>query len=1365
MAVETERKTGTLVFAVNGKRFELPTVDPSTTLLEFLRSQTPFKSVKLSCGEGGCGACVVLLSKYDPELDKVEDCTISSCLTLLCNINRCSITTSEGLGNSKDGFHPIHQRFAGFHASQCGFCTPGMCVSLFGALVNAEKTNRLEAPPGFSKLTVSEAEKAVAGNLCRCTGYRPIADACKSLAADVDIEDLGFNSFWRKEDIKEVKKSKLPLYDRNNEICTFPEFLKKEIRSVISLDSERYNWYSPASVGELRNLLKVNKGTEMKVVVSNTGTGYYKELERYETYIDLKHIPELSILRIDQTGVEIGAAVTISKVIEALKNEIRHDFNPSDENVFRKLANHMEKVASGFIRNTASVGGNLVMAQRKHFPSDIATILLAVDSVVDIMNGHQFERITLEEFLLRPPLDINSVLIRVKIPSVRKVFPENNTILIFETYRAAPRPLGRALAFLNAAFLAEVSPCETSDGILVNHCQLAFGAYGTKHAIRARRVEEFLTGKILNAEVLYEAIKLVRATVVPEGGTANPAYRSSLASGFLFEFFSSLIESDAEITNSVLNGYKSNSLVKQSNIGQNYGQFQSNKIPTLLSSSKQVLELSKRYHPVGEPIAKSGAAIQASGEAVYVDDIPSPTNCLHGAFIYSTKPLAWVRSMNVNSGPHPDGVAAVISHKDIPEHGENIGSHFSFGIEPLFADDLTQCAGQRLAFVVADTQKHADRAANNAVVNYGMENLEQPILSVEEAVERSSFFEVPPSIYPKPVGDISAGMAEADHKIISAEIKLGSQYYFYMETQTALAVPDEDNCIVIYSSTQIPEHAHSIIARCLGIPEHNIRVLTRRVGGGFGGKAIPSMPVAAACALAAHKLGRPVRMYMNRKTDMVTTGGRHPIKITYTVGFKSDGKITALELDMLIDAGISPDLSPLMPHAILSALQKYDWGALSFDIKLCKTNNVSKTAMRAPGDVQGSFIAEAIIEHVASTLSLEVDSVRNVNLHKYNSLKLFYQNSAGDPLEYTLPSIWDKLSVSSSFNRRIKMVKEFNRYNKWKKRGISRVPIIYEVSVRQAPGRVSILKDGSIVIEVGGIEIGQGLWTKVKQMAAFALDSVLSNGDEDLLDRMRVIQADTLSLIQGGMTAGSTTSESSCEAVRLCCNILVERLTPFKKRLQEQMGPIKWETLISQAHLQSVNLAASSFYVPDAASSLYLNYGAAVSEVEVNLLTGETTILQVDILYDCGQSLNPAVDLGQIEGSFVQGIGFFMSEEWLTNSDGLLVTDSTWTYKIPSIDTIPKQFNVEILNSSHHEKRVLSSKASGEPPLLLAVSVHCATRAAVKEARKQLLSWSVRDDSQSIFQLNVPATMPIVKELCGLDIVEKYLEWNLGCKK
>ncbi|XP_019434190.1 PREDICTED: indole-3-acetaldehyde oxidase-like [Lupinus angustifolius] len=1361
-----------LVFAVNGNRFELSKPDPSTTLLHFLRSQTPFKSVKLGCAEGGCGACVVLISKYDPVLDKVEDFTASSCLTLLCSIHGCSITTSEGIGNSKDGFHPIHERFAGFHASQCGFCTPGMCVSLFGTLVNAEKTNGPEPPPGFSKVSAAEAEKAIAGNLCRCTGYRPIADACKSFAADVDMEDLGFNSFWRKGDSKDLKLSKLPQYDSNQKNSKFPMFLKEIKHDNVFLASEKHTWHSPTSLKELQSLLKLNHaiGTQIKLLVSNTGMGYYKDNEGYDKYIDLRGISELSTIKKDQTGLEIGAAVAISKAVEALKEARRSDVLSEFVMILDKIADHMNKVASGFIRNTASVGGNLVMAQKNHFPSDIATILLAVDTMVHIMTGIQFEWITLEEFLERAPLSFDSVLLSIKIPSLaltKSKSSEQISRFLFETYRASPRPLGNALAYLNAAFLVEVSPCKDSGGTIIDNCRLSFGAYGIKHAIRAKNVEEILAGKPLTVSILYEAVKLLTTTIVPEDGTSKDAYRSSLAAAFLFQFFSPLIDSSAKITHGHLNGHTCVPSMRDFELKENHKQVHLDKIPTLLSSGKQVIEAGSEYHPVGAPIVKSGAALQASGETVYVDDIPSPTNCLYGAYIYSEKPLARIRSIKLRPELQLDGVRDIISIKDIPNGGENIGSKSIFGSEPLFAENIARCVGDRLALVVADTQKLADMAANSAIVDYDIENIESPILSVEEAVERSSFFEVPPFLSPKHVGDISKGMAEADHRILSAKMKLGSQYYFYLETQTALAVPDEDNCIVVYSSSQCPEFAHSTVARCLGIPENNVRIITRRVGGGYGGKAMKAVSTAVSCAVAAHKLSRPVRIYLNRKTDMIMAGGRHPMKIIYSIGFKNDGKITALELQILVDAGIYVDVSAIMPRNIIGALKKYDWGALSFDIKVCRTNRPSRSAMRGPGEVQGSFIAEAVIENVAASLLMDVDLVRSINLHTHKSLQSFYEGASGEPHEYTLPSVWHKLAVSANFEQRVELVKEFNKINTWKKRGISRVPAVYQLTLRPTPGKVSIFSDGSVIVEVGGIELGQGLWTKVKQMAAFALSAIQCDGTRDLVDKVRVVQSDTVSLIQGGFTAGSTTSESSCEAVRLSCNILVERLRPLKEKLQNEMGSIKWESLILQAYMQAVNLSASAFYVPNNDSTSYLNYGAAVSEVEIDLLTGETRFLQTDIVYDCGQSLNPAVDLGQIEGAFVQGLGFFMLEEYETNGDGLVLADGTWNYKIPTLDTIPQQFNVQIINSGHHQHRVLSSKASGEPPLLLAASIHCATRAAVKESRKQVNSWNKRnsnDETDSTFELEVPATMPVVKELSGLDIVQRYLEWKIGNK-
>ncbi|XP_051141856.1 abscisic-aldehyde oxidase-like [Andrographis paniculata] len=1352
MANEDDR----LVFEVNGQRFELPEVDPSTTLLHFLRSQTSFKSPKLSCAEGGCGACVVVLSKFDPVLNRAENFSVSSCLTLLCTINGCSVTTSEGLGNSRDGFHPIHRRFAGFHASQCGFCTPGMCMSLFSAISAAESSGGPPPPPGFSKLTVADAEKAISGNLCRCTGYRPIVDACKSFAADVDLEDLGINSFWRKGDSMEVRSRQLPAYSPKDHACLNDDPSSYVRREARRLNSGKHSWFTPASIAELQELLQLDSAGNagrVKLVVGNTGNGYYKETERFDKYIDLRYIRELSVVRKDAFGVEFGAALSISKVVMYLKREGKSRVDP----VFDKIADHIEKIASPFIRNSASLGGNLVMAQRKDFPSDIATLLLAVGSSVVLLSGRNREKLSMEEFLSRPAMDAKDVVLTVSIPFLEPSridgSIETSSRLLFKTYRAAPRPLGNALPYMNAAFLADVS--FGKDGrAYIDSVKLAFGAYGAKHATRAKKVEDYLAGKMVTVEVVDEAIKLAKDAIVVPEETSHAAYRSSLAVGFLFEFLNSF----SGINSAISPASDSNGSFPEG-AGKSIIDTPSIRLQnsTILSSAKQVVESSSDYYPVGEPMIKSGSAIQASGEAVYVDDIPSPPNCLHGSFIYSTKPLARVKAISLDSR-EPADVAAVITAKDIPAAGKNIGSMSVFSSEPLFAEEITRFAGDLVALVVAETRKSANQAAESAQIEYDTEGLDPPILTVEEAVERSSYFQVPPFLYPAEVGDFSKGMDSAEHKILSAEIRLGSQYYFYMETQTALAIPDEDNCMTVYSSSQCPESAHRVIAKCLGVPDHNIRVLTRRVGGGFGGKALKSIPIAVVCALAAHKLRRPVRIYLDRKTDMVVAGGRHPMKVTYSVGFKSDGKITALRLDILINAGITEDISPILPHNVIGSLKKYNWGALSFDIKVCKMNHSSKSAMRGPGEVQGSYIAEAVIEHVASFLLMEADAVRIRNLHSFDSLKLFHGSISGEASEFTLPYIWDKLAGSCNLGQRVATIEEFNASNVWRKRGISRVPVVQAVIMRPAPGKVSILWDGSVVVEVGGIELGQGLWTKVRQVTAYALASIKCDGLEDLVEKVRVVQADTLSLVQGGFTAGSTTSESSCAAVRLCCNELVERLKPVKDQLQKQRDGVKWNDLILQANTTGVGLAVNSMFAPDPSSISYLNYGAAVSEVEVNILTGATTILRTDIVYDCGQSMNPAVDLGQVEGAFVQGLGFFMLEEYLSNPDGLAAVDGTWNYKIPTIDTIPKQFNVEILNSGHHQKRVLSSKASGEPPLLLAAAVHCAARAAVKAARKQLERWGCVDGIEQTFHLDVPATMPVVKRLCGMDAVETYLK-------
>lgn len=544
-------------------------------------------------------------------------------------------------------------------------------MSLFSALINADKTGRPDPPAGFSKLTMSEAERAISGNLCRCTGYRPITDVCKSFAADVEIEDLGLNSFFTKMENKYINPNSLPFYCRN-EISTFPDFLKNEIKSSANYASQlqlkvsenetlplepacrsnnkylaKTHWYSPASVKELKELLKSvgpENGDLVKVVVGNTGAGVYKEVDNYNKYIDLRQIPELSVIRRDSNGIEIGAAVTISKAVEALTEENESQSGSNEQLVFKKIADHMNKVASQFVRNMASLGGNLVMAQRQEFASDIATILLAAGSSVNILTDLEMKTLTLEGFLEEPPCNSKTILISVRIPSwnqTKKIYnkngdligckPAEETKMIFETYRSAPRPLGNAVAYLNAAFLAQVSTHEMSESFVLESVQLAFGAYGTKHAIRARKVEELLAGKSLTASVLFEAIKLLLVTVVPEEGTSYPAYRSSLAVGFLFDFLHPFVEGvrehvkdlhvqifkgsiNAEIPTDYFkehfNASADMSCTKTDNCCAKNDHIDRS---SLLLSGKQVVDFSGEYHPVGEPIRKVGAEIQASG--------------------------------------------------------------------------------------------------------------------------------------------------------------------------------------------------------------------------------------------------------------------------------------------------------------------------------------------------------------------------------------------------------------------------------------------------------------------------------------------------------------------------------------------------------------------------------------------------------------------------------------------------------------------------------------------------------------------------------------------------------------------------------
>ncbi|KAL2608711.1 hypothetical protein R1flu_027284 [Riccia fluitans] len=1384
-----------VVFALNGERVELKDVDPQTSLLNYIRNETDFKGAKRGCGEGGCGSCVVLLSKYDPESKGVEEFTINSCLSPVCSVHGCAVTTTEGLKQGKDP-HAVHTRLAGFHATQCGFCTPGIAVSIAASL---RKCSRKAKDEGETALPTSvEAETFIAGNICRCTGYRPILDVCKSFASNVDIEDLGINTFWESSEDAKSKKSSLkpcqPVKDSE-----FPSFLKNytgEFLQISSVQSgEERVWKSANTLPQLFDIYQresEEKTRDVHFVVGNTSSGIYKDF-RPSVYVDINNIPELQCLVKTDSALEVGAAVSLSKLIDTLED--------IGGPIFSQLAEHLKKVASEHVRNRASVGGNLIMTQKRGFASDVATILLGAGSRVTVTTANDSTVIDLEDFLAGP-CPQTSILQSVQIPSWVQFSKKGSERLLFQTYRSSPRLSGNAVSSINAAFLALVqisAPNCSEPGSEMLQLRLAFGALGSPHPIRAEKTEKYLSGKIICVDVLREALRILREEIsssAKDDKFHTAEYRASVGVGYLFQFLKALItETNMDIpppsssmsgvddgpsengAHTCANGngaMMNGGAAKESGVrsfGRNGHEIDKRKS----FMGKQSFPVSNEFYPVAQPAGKIGAVLQATGEAVFVDDIPLPQGTLHAAFVPSSKALAKITAVDVSDALASPGAASFISVKDIPRNGQNVGNILTMtdSSDKVFAEDTVGFVGHPLGVMVADTYEHAVQAAAKVKVEYDESTLGQPILTVEDAAAKNSFkITKLASLGCASVGD---ALQKGDYRIENAEVYAGGQYHFYLEPQTTLAVPDEDDCITVYSSNQSPESLQFVLGLALGIPLHNIRVITRRLGGAFGGKTHKSQLVAVACALAAFKLKKPVRMTLDRNTDMEYCGGRHESKARYTVEFNKDGKITALDTYVLMNGGFEDAYMDVLGILLVNSMKCYNWNTWRHVSKVCRTNIPGRGMMRAPANIQGNFFAESIIEHVASFLGLDPTSVREVNLHTHDSIKRFYGPIAAGSEEYfTLPKVWQRLKDSSDFETRKLSVEEFNHKHMWVKRGISIMSIVYPNFCGTRLARVTIYADASVVVESGGTEMGQGLFTKVRQAVAYALCRLWGQngaGGQVPLSKIRVVQNDTVSLANAGNTFGGTTSEGTCEAVLNACNTLVDTLRPVLLESQTE-GPESpsWEAVVRKAKARNLPLSAQGQHSKHGLQTAYIVCGAAVSEVEVDVLTGGVSILQADLIYDAGKSINPAVDIGQVEGSFVQGIGYYVTEEVKWDENGVLITNGTWTYKPPTTDNIPHQFNVELLNSAADPNHILSAKGAGEPPVLLATSVHNAIRQAIRAARADVHhlppTAADRRDSKvekgsgaSHFVMDSSATMETVKKLCGFYNVDHYMEW------
>ena len=735
--------------------------------------------------------------------------------------------------------------------------------------------------------------------------------------------------------------------------------------------------------------------------------------------------------------------------------------------------------------------------------------------------------------------------------------------------------------------------------------------------------------------------------------------------------------------------------------------------------------LSEVKGSVGSSIPHDSAHLHVSGEATYTDDIAEPRDLLHLAVGMSERAHAKIKSIDLQPVRDAPGVVEVISVDDIP--GENNCGPVLHD-DPIFAPGLVQYVGQSVFAVAAETVDAARKAANLAVIVY--EDLDA-IIDPLDAVEKKSFV-LPSETLTR--GDSKAALKIAQNRL-QGRVHLGGQDQFYLEGQIAMTLPREDGDLFVYSSTQHPGELQSLIAEAIGKDAKDVVVECRRMGGAFGGKESQPALIACIAGLMTLKTGRACKLRLDRDDDMKMTGKRHDFVIDYDAGFDNDGRIDAVEFTFASRCGMSADLSgAINDRTMFHCDNAYFLPNISVISHRCKTNTVSNTAFRGFGGPQGMFGIECVIDDVARHLNLDALLVRRRNFYGVGERDITpYGQKVEDNI---IVELVDSLVETSDYDARVAEIKTFNAENEILKRGIALTPVKFGISftathLNQAGALLHIYTDGTVHLNHGGTEMGQGLFTKVAQVVAEELQIDI--------DRIKVTASDTSKVPNASATAASSGSDLNGKAAQAAARTIKRRLTRFAaehfkiaeaevvfRRNEIIVGDktVTFKELVQLAWFARTSLSSTGFYKTpkihydretfSGRPFYYYAYGAAVSEVIIDTLTGENRLLRVDILHDCGKSLNPAIDMGQIEGGFIQGAGWLTSEELWWNDQGELQTYAPSTYKIPTSSDAPIDFRVNILESAANlEETIFRSKAVGEPPLMLALSVFEALKDAV----------------------------------------------------
>eukprot|EP00049_Salpingoeca_infusionum_P018412 m.357132 g.357132 ORF g.357132 m.357132 type:complete len:1353 (+) comp17719_c0_seq1:77-4135(+) len=1319
-----------LVFWVNGKKVDDPNVNPELTLLSYLRRNLRLTGSKLACGEGGCGACTVMVSHYDVENNCIVHRSVNGCLAPICSVDGMAVTTVEGIGSIKERVHPIQQRLAECFGSQCGFCTPGIVMSMYVLLRNNPKP------------TTAEIEANFDGNLCRCTGYRPILTAFKGFASDKQCGDTGCcgnttaGGCCRSGD-GEAKGGCCQGADPCEEPCEGadlytpehasqepifpPELLILSKQAPVSKEftSHRVKWFRPATLSELLELKA--QYPDAKLVAGNTelGVEVYVKKANYTMYISTTAVAELRGVSLADGVLKIAGNCTLAQLKTFSQQQFDQDPQNPEKSTYLAILEALKWFASNQIRNVSSVAGNVVTGSPI---SDLCPVFLTNNASLSLASKERGERVvSVRDFFTgyrKNLLEADEVLTAISVPLCKSTQ--------FTTFYKQSRRRDDDIALANASFRVQLA-----DG-KVDCFEASFGGVaitplylpGANDLAKGKAWDK-PTIESINA-FIQEQIKLTDAT---PGGM--PKYRLSLLLGFLFKFF-------AESTQRLGSKDGAASVVDDGALSAITPREHA------VTKSVQTYDSLAPAGPdtvgsVGMSLPHTSGLKQCTGEAQYFDDIPAIHGELHAAYVCSRFAHAKVLSIDASKALEVEGVCDFVSAKDIP--GTNSFGFHPTHVEELMVTDEAHFMGQVIGVIVAETPEIASRAAT--LVNIEYQEL-PAILTIQDAIKAKAYYNDPMQCVQ---GDVDAALAECDY-IHEGQVNMGGQEQFYFETHGCLVIPNHEDELEIISSNQDLTLLQRSAAKCLGLPASHITVKAKRLGGGFGGKETRASVIAIPAVVAAYKHSRPVRLVIPRQLDMQMSGGRNPFYAKYKIGYTKEGIVKAVDVDLYLNGGYSADLSiAVMSRAVLHIDNSYWFENLRVRGFSCSTNRAPNTAFRGFGAPQSMFVIESAMTEVAAKLNMAPEVFRSLNFYK-NDQKTHYDQVIED---CQMDKVWETILSSGDFAARRAAVDEFNAKNRYKKRGLAVTPVKFacafgQMYMNQGSALVHIQTDGSVLVTHGGVEMGQGLHTKMIQVAATALNVPVGT--------VHISKTSTDTTPNEFPTAGSMSSDRFGLAILNACKQLNTNLAP----LREKFPDLDMAGLAQKAIFEMIPLSA---YGHDVIENLYfdhdkmkgrpfsyMTWGAAAVDAEIDVLTGDCVLHRADILMDVGKPLNPRIDIGQVEGAFMQGVGLFTLEEKTILSNGFDLTCGPGNYKIPSFNDIPVDMRCHLLRDSHNPRALHSSKAVGEPPLFLGCAAYFAARDAVAAARKEF-------GASPEFQFDSPATCERIRLACEDDVLKK----------